>query len=82
MNITIYSTTTCGFCHMLKQYLSDNNIAFNEKRVDVDQEAAREMVSISHQMGVPFTVIKKDDGTEEAILGFDLPRFRKALGTV
>jgi hypothetical protein len=38
------------------------------------------MIDLSGQMGVPFTVIQKDDDTEEHILGFDQPRLVAALG--
>jgi hypothetical protein len=42
--------------------------------VDQDAAAAQEMITKSGQMGVPFTVVEKDDGTETTILGYDLPR--------
>jgi len=64
---------------MIKGYLQDKKFPFVEKRVDEDQEAAREMVLKSGQMGVPFTVISDDDGNEEGILGFDQQRLQQAL---
>lgn len=48
--------------------------------MDQDAKAAEDMVKISNQMGVPFTVITKDDGTKETILGFDRSRIDAALG--
>ena len=38
------------------------------------------MIEISGQMGVPFTVIDKDDGARVTILGFDRPGIDEALG--
>ena len=78
--ITIYSTATCGFCVMLKSYLKSKNISFDEKKADEDHELARELYQKSGQLGVPFTIIEKEDGSEEKILGFDRPKFDTVLG--
>lgn len=77
--ITVYTTATCDYCRMLKKYLEDNNFPFNEKRVDLSQEDAQEMVSKSGQMGVPFTVITNDKGEEKGVLGFDVNSIQAAL---
>lgn len=80
MQVTIYSTTTCPYCKMLKDYLSQRNIAFAEKMVDSDETARDEMVKESGGfLGVPFTVIVKDDGTKETIVGFDKGKIDQIL---
>lgn len=79
-NITIYSTATCGFCKMLKSYLNDKNIKYDVKMADEDQKIAKELYEKSGQLGVPFTVFTKDDGSEENILGFDRKRIDTILG--
>lgn len=79
-NITIYSTATCGYCKMLKGYLAQHNIDFDEKRADEDQTVAQELYERSGQLGVPFTVIKQDDDSEVAVLGFDKPKIDEVLG--
>lgn len=72
MQITVYSTAACPFCQMLKDYLESKNISFTEKLVDTDEAARKEMQTNSGGfLGVPFTLIVKDDGTKEAVLGFD-----------
>lgn len=72
MNITIYSTTTCPYCKNLKDYLTEKGVSFEEKLVDMDEEAKNQMVESSGGfLGVPFTVITKDDGMTEKIVGFD-----------
>ena len=78
--ITIYSTATCGFCKMLKSYLMSKEIAFDVKMADEDQSIAEELYEKSGQLGVPFTIITNEDGSEEKILGFDRPRFDQVLG--
>jgi glutaredoxin 3 len=81
MTITIYSTTTCPYCKMLKDYLKSKNIAFVEKLVDQDEAAQKEMGEASGGfLGVPFTLIVKDDGTRETVLGFDQGKINSILG--
>jgi glutaredoxin len=78
--ITIYSTATCGFCRMLKSYLQSKDISYEEKHADQDQSLAQELFEKSGQLGVPFTIVEKDDGSEEKILGFDRPKIDQVLG--
>lgn len=73
--VKIYSTPTCPFCIRTKQFLKDNNIAFEDMDVSTDQAAAKEMIEKSGQMGVPVLDI---DG--EIIVGFDKERIQQALG--
>lgn len=80
MNVVVYSTTTCPYCKMLKDYLKEKNIVFTEKLVDTDDAAREEMMASSGGfLGVPFTVIAKDDGTKVTILGFDKGKLEASL---
>lgn len=76
----MYTTKTCPFCKMQKDYLASKNITYEEILVDENPQKAQEMIEISGQMGVPFTVINKEGGSRETILGFDKDRISKALG--
>ena len=80
MNIKIYSTPICPYCHLLKDYLKKNNFAFADINVAEDEVAAEEMVKKSGQMGVPVTIIVTDQGQEEIIAGFDKLRLNHFLG--
>ena len=71
MHIKVYTTKACGYCNKLKDYLDKNEIEYENAPVDEDQELAREMVTLSGQMGVPFSVVTKDDGERIGILGFN-----------
>ena len=73
--VKVYSTPTCPYCKMVKQFLTENNIAFTEINVAASQSAAQEMVTRSGQMGVPVLDI---DG--QLIVGFDKGRIKKILG--
>ncbi|OGX14796.1 MAG: NrdH-redoxin [Omnitrophica WOR_2 bacterium RBG_13_41_10] len=72
--VKVYSTTTCPFCIRAKQFLKDNNIAFEDLDVGSNQVAAEEMIKKSGQMGVPVIDI---DG--EIIIGFDKDKIKQAL---
>lgn len=72
--VTIYSTSTCPYCEMAKEYFKKNNVQYEEHDVSADEAAAKEMIEKSHQMGVPVIDI---DGT--IIVGFDRPSIDKAL---
>lgn len=74
-NVTIYSTDTCHFCHMAKDYFKKNNVAYTEYNVGTDIEKRKEIVEKSGQMGVPVIVIG-----DELIVGFDQPRISQLLG--
>jgi len=81
MNVVVYSTTTCPYCKMLKDYLTEKNVPFKEKLVDQDDAARDELATISGGfLGVPFTAINKDDGTKETVVGFDKSKIEKVLG--
>jgi len=81
MQITLYSTTTCPYCKMLKDYLLSRQKQFTEKLVDQDAVAKKEMMESSGGfLGVPYTIVVKDDGTKESIVGFDKGKFETLLG--
>lgn len=80
MNITVYTTATCPYCVMVKNWLDQHKISYKDVRVDSDPAAAQKMVSLSGQMGVPFTTIEKDDGSMAKVLGFDVNRLQNELG--
>ena len=72
---TMYSTPTCGYCKMAKDYFMENGVAYTEYNVSSDLEKRKEMIEKSGQMGVP--VIYVDN---ELTVGFDKPRLAGLLG--
>jgi len=81
MQIIVYSTTTCPYCKMLKDYLTQRNNVFIEKQVDTDEAAKDEMMKKSGgYLGVPFSVVTKDNGEETRVVGFDRMKFDEILG--
>ena len=64
---------------MEKAYLDEKGIKYENFFVDQDEKLAEEMVKKTGQMGVPVTVITKDDNSETLIVGFDRKRIDKEL---
>ena len=73
--VKIYSTPTCPYCKMAKDYLKAKGVQLEEIDVSADPARADEMFEKSGQMGVPVLDI---DG--EIIVGFDRQKINKALG--
>jgi len=64
--VKVFSTPTCPYCHMVKAYLKDKEISFEDIDVSKDQKQAMAMVQKSGQMGVPQLWIDK-----EVVIGFN-----------
>lgn len=73
-NVTIYSTPSCHFCAMAKEYFKENNVPFEAIDVGTDTEKRKEMMEKSGQLGVPVIII--DD---QIIIGFNKPKIVAAL---
>ncbi|MBI5700843.1 glutaredoxin family protein [Candidatus Saganbacteria bacterium] len=74
-SVIIYSTPSCPYCKILKKYLTENNIAFQDIDVQADPSQAQAMIDKSGQLGVPVVEI---DG--KIIIGFNKPEIAKILG--
>ena len=73
-NVKLYTTPTCVYCRLAKDFFKQNNIDYSEVDVAKDRNAAMEMIDKSGQMGVP--VIEVDS---KIIIGFDKPALKRAL---
>ena len=73
--VKIFSTPTCHFCHMAKEYFKANNVPFEDVDVLSNIQARSEMVDISGQMGVPVILIGND-----VVVGFNKPKIASLLG--
>ena len=73
--VKVYSTPTCPFCTMAKEFLKEHKIEFEDVDVSADQEEAKKMVEKTGQMGVP--VIEVDGKT---VVGFDKDKLKEMLG--
>ncbi len=72
--VKLYSTPTCPYCRMAKDFLEKEGVTFSVIDVSEDVKAAQEMVDKSGQMGVPVMEVGNT-----VIVGFDRETYRKAL---
>lgn len=73
--VTIYSTPTCHFCQMTKDFLKEKAISYTDYDVAHDSAKRQEMIQKSGQMGVPVIFVGS-----EMIIGFDKERLISTLG--
>jgi glutaredoxin-like protein NrdH len=72
-NVIVYSSTNCPYCQQLKKYLTEQNVAYEERNIDLNDTYGEEL----HSMGImslPLTVIG-----EHKILGMNVTKLKKAL---
>ena len=74
-DVTIYSTPSCHFCHMAKDFFKEKNVPYTEYDVALDMEKRKEIIEKSGQMGVPVIIIGDD-----LIIGFNKPKIVELLG--
>lgn len=74
--IEIYSTPTCHFCNLAKDWFKEKGLTYTEYDVAKDIQKRKEMVELTGQLGVP--VIKIE---EEVLIGFNPHRISEALSS-
>lgn len=72
--VRVFSTPVCPYCFALKEFLKDNKIEFEDVDVAGNEEARKEMIEKSGQMGVPVI-----DINGEFIVGFEKEKIEKLL---
>lgn len=72
--VTIYSTPTCHYCSLAKDFFKEHGVAYEEHNVASDLDKRKEMVEKSSQMGVPVIDIEG-----KIIVGFDEGTIKEAL---
>ena len=75
MNVKIYTTPTCNFCHAEKEFFKKHSIEFQEFDVFADAKAREEMIQKTGQLGVPVT-----DVGGQIVIGFDRGKLIQLLG--
>ncbi len=70
--VKIYSTPTCTYCKMAKDFFTKHGVQYQEFNVASDLKAREEMFNKSHQMGVPVI-----DVEGEILVGFNRPELER-----
>lgn len=74
--VEIYSTPTCHYCQLSKEFFTEKGIEYTDYNVAEDADKRREMIEKTGQMGVPVIII--DDS--QTIVGFDQGKISNLLG--
>lgn len=72
----VYSSTHCTYCKQLKSYLTEQNIAFEERNIDTSEDYAKELQDMG-MSSVPVTVIG-----QTTVLGLNPSKIKKALAAI
>jgi glutaredoxin 3 len=78
-NITIFTTTTCAYCPMVKKYLGAKGFTYDEVNLDQNPDRQAEAHALSGAMTVPVTVVTKHDDSREVIVGYNLAKLAPAV---
>ncbi len=73
--VKIYTTPTCPYCKLAKEFMTEKGVSFEEVDVSKDQKALEEMVQKSGQLGVPVI-----DVEGKILVGFNRKRLAELLG--
>lgn len=80
-DITIYTTTTCPSCHMVKTYLKAKGQSYHEVNVDLEPDQRQTAIDVSGgAMTVPITVISDAvSGKQDVMVGWNAGKLAAAL---
>jgi glutaredoxin 3 len=73
--VTIYSTPTCHFCQMAKDFFAEKGVQYTGYDVSTDAVKREEMIQLTGQLGVPVIQIGED-----IMVGFDRAKVAGKLG--
>ncbi len=74
ISIKIYTTPTCAYCKMAKEYFKSKGLEYEEYNVVVDIAKQKEMIDKTGQFGVPVIDV---DG--KIVIGFDRAKINELL---
>lgn len=78
-NITVFTTTTCSYCVMVKRFLDMKGHKYDVVNLDDNPERRAEVMQISGVATVPVTLVTKEDDSQEVVVGYNLSRLAPAI---
>lgn len=78
-NITIYTTSTCAYCPMVKKFLQMKGQQYQEVNLDKNPDRRQEAIELSGAMTVPITVVESSDGMKNVTVGYNPSQLASAL---
>lgn len=74
--VTIYSTNWCAYCKMARQYMTGLDVPVEEKNIEEDEDAHKELMD---KIGGNFRGVPVIDINGDIILGFDRAKIDDSL---
>ncbi|WFD10332.1 glutaredoxin family protein [Tepidibacter hydrothermalis] len=71
--IELYSSNTCGYCSMAKDYFNENHLEYIEYNISEDASSRKRLMKMGY-MSVPVILIEGEE-----VLGFDKDKMDKML---
>ena len=78
-SITVYTSNTCAYCGMVKQYLQLKGQTYQEVNIEEQPDRQAEMIELTGQMNVPVTVVEDTAGKKQVAIGYNLGKLSAAL---
>ena len=75
MQVIIYTTPSCVYCKMAKEFFKEHNVQYEEKNVAVDDKAREDMITKAGEMGGPVIEVEGP-----VVVGFGKERLSQLLG--
>lgn len=72
--VVMFTSPTCGFCHMAADYFDQKGVKFTEKDITVDTDALNFVLEKVGQAVTPIITVG-----DRIIIGFDRPKIDEAL---
>jgi len=78
-NITVFTTSTCSYCPMVKRFLQSKGLSYDEVNLEEHPERQAEVLQMSGALTVPVTVVTKVDDSQEVVVGYNLQKLAPAI---
>ncbi|MBI4160347.1 MAG: thioredoxin family protein [Candidatus Yanofskybacteria bacterium] len=75
VKVEIYTTPTCAYCKMAKEFFKGNNVEYTEYDVSRDQVKAQELQQKTGMLAVPVIIV----GGKDIVIGFDKKKLQELL---
>ncbi len=72
-NVIVYSSNSCGYCTLAKEYLQEKGVSYEEKNISTDPTAKKELIQKGYR-GVPVIIVNGEE-----IVGFDKAKLEELL---
>ena len=78
--VKIYSTPTCMYCKMAKDFFDAKKVEYEDINVSTNEAARDEVIKKTNQMAVPVIEISEEGKDPEYVIGFDEAQLSGLLG--